>query len=204
MNSTISPNHILTQVRNFAKDFYDEADDLHGWGHITRVLKISENLAKFYPVDSQTLEMGVLLHDIGRKEEKIKKMHHAELSVELSTPFLQSIGLEERIISDVSHIIRSHSFSLKVTPEIIEAKILSDADKLDALGAVGIYRECAYQKLTLRRNNRAGESVFGSGQIARLRPGCKCPDCRCWPRLLPAICWPHREYCQVYCNFQNQ
>ncbi|MHA1620093.1 MAG: HD domain-containing protein [Promethearchaeota archaeon] len=147
MNSSISPNHILTQVRNFAKDFYDEADDLHGWGHITRVLKISKNLAKFYSVDHQTLEMGVLLHDIGRKEEKIKKMHHAELSVELSTPFLQSLGLGERIISDVAHIIRSHSFSLKISPEIIEAKILSDADKLDALGAVGIYRECAFQAL---------------------------------------------------------
>ncbi len=147
MNSTISPNHLLTEVRNFAKNFYDEADDLHGWGHITRVLKISENLAKFYSVDHQPLEMGVLLHDIGRKEEKIKKRPHAELSVEIATPFLHSLGLGDRIISAVAHIIRSHSFSLNVTPESIEAKILSDADKLDALGAVGIYRVCAYQAL---------------------------------------------------------
>ncbi|TFH27054.1 MAG: HD domain-containing protein, partial [Promethearchaeota archaeon] len=132
VNSTLSSDHILIKVRDFAKNFYDETDDLHGWGHIIRVLKLTEKIAKYYPVDSQTLEMGVILHDIGRKGEKIQNRPHAELSAEIATSFMHSLQLDNRIISDVVHIILSHSFSLKISPESIEAKILSDADKLDA------------------------------------------------------------------------
>lgn len=146
----ISPE-IKSQIFNFAKNYYDISNDLHGWGHIQRVWtncrKIIANLNKKEEVQLDLLELAVYLHDIGRKHEKLRNKNHALISADLSRQFLTSLSIPEPIINAINHIIISHSFSLGVHAQTLEAQILSDADKLDALGSIGIYRVCAYQTL---------------------------------------------------------
>ena len=78
--------------------------------------------------------------------------HHAELSAEIATNFLKSYQevISKNEIEQVIHCIRAHSFSNDVKPKTLEAKILSDADKLDAMGAIGLYRTIAF---TVKNHN---------------------------------------------------
>jgi uncharacterized protein len=99
------------------------------------------------------LKVAVLLHDIGRIDEKRDnlKRNHAELSAEKAFKFLtsQHINISKDDIDKIIHCIKAHSFSNKVIPQTLEAKILSDVDKLDALGAIGLYRTIGF---TIKKN----------------------------------------------------
>lgn len=141
-------------IVDFAKAFYDLNDDLHGWGHIERVWsRCRQILAKIRwgeKINKNLLEIAVYLHDIGRNPPSSEKFHsenHAAVSAILTTKFLEAKNTDSDLITALSRIIRAHSFSLGEPADTLEAQILSDADKLDALGAVGIYRVCAFQTL---------------------------------------------------------
>ncbi len=147
---------IFQRTLDFVKKYYSD-DDTHGFPHVMRVLKIAEVLSKSENCNSFIVKISTLLHDIGRLSEGInydnnlflnlkKDVNHAEISAQIAEKYLrQYINLESSIISRIIHCIRAHSFSNKIEPQTIEAKILSDADKLDAIGAIGIYRTIAYQ-----------------------------------------------------------
>jgi uncharacterized protein len=147
---------ILNETYNFAEKYYSK-DDIHGFPHILRILKIVEHLAEVENADLFVVKMATLLHDIGRLSAevayddimflKIKRdLNHAELSAVISEQFFRrNFSLKSEIVEQILHCIRAHSFSNKTPPETIEAKILSDADKLDALGAIGLYRTIGYQ-----------------------------------------------------------
>ncbi|MEQ9716071.1 MAG: HD domain-containing protein [Candidatus Asgardarchaeum sp.] len=112
----------------------------HGWPHVERVLnvahKISQKEGGHYPI----IKAAVFLHDIGRYVERSLNSHHAVLSADIAKEFLKSIGVCDYHISEITHIIISHSFTSGIKPRSLEAKIVSDADKIDALGAVGVIR----------------------------------------------------------------
>jgi uncharacterized protein len=94
------------------------------------------------------------MHDIGRmREDKRTVKNHAELSAEMAIEFFKNgnIKLRENEIKNIIHSIRAHSFSNNLKPETLEAKVLSDADKLDALGAIGLYRTIGFTV-----NNKGG------------------------------------------------
>jgi len=147
---------IFQRTLDFVKKYYSD-DDTHGFPHVMRVLKIAEVLSKSENCNSFIVKISTLLHDIGRLSEGVnyddslflnlkKDVNHAEISAQIAEKYLrQYINLESSIISRIIHCIRAHSFSNKIEPQTIEAKILSDADKLDAIGAIGIYRTIAYQ-----------------------------------------------------------
>jgi len=128
-------------------------DDIHGFKHTERVYKLCLNLGKKLNVDLNILKIAALLHDIGRIQEKrdIKKRNHAEISAELAKNFLypNRYNLTQNEIDKITHCIQAHSYSNELVPETLEAKILSDADKLDALGAIGLYRTIGF---TILRN----------------------------------------------------
>jgi len=117
-------------------------DEAHGYPHIERVEKLALWIANHYKnrVDKELLLISVLLHDIGRFAPKANEVNHAVISAEIAEKILRCLGYPEDRISLVKDIIKSHSYSLNIEPKNIEAKILSDADKLDALGAIGIAR----------------------------------------------------------------
>ncbi|MCE4620646.1 MAG: HD domain-containing protein [Desulfurococcales archaeon] len=114
-------------------------DPAHGWPHVARVYSYSERIVENerLRVDWKVLEASIALHDIGRFTPG--SGHHAEKSASLAVEFLSGLGMED-IVGEVRHAILAHSYSLGVKPKSVEAKVLSDADKLDALGAIGIAR----------------------------------------------------------------
>ena len=143
---------VIPQIREFSKSIMGNAFH-HGWPHILRVLNIAREIHKTEGGDFDVIEVAVLLHDIGRNIEHSLNEHHALLSARISKSYLKKLGVCEKHSNAVSHIIMSHSFSLGVVPRTIEAKILSDADKIDALGAVGVIRAFLFGETTMRTVN---------------------------------------------------
>ncbi|TFF87597.1 MAG: HD domain-containing protein [Promethearchaeota archaeon] len=138
---------LLHKVRKFAiKNSKD--DDLHGFPHVERVYEICVELGEKLNANLLVLKIAALLHDIGRIQEEIpsEKRNHAEISAEIASNFLEENGCNLSLpdLENILHSIRAHSFSNNVVPETLEAKILSDADKLDALGAIGLYRTIGF------------------------------------------------------------
>jgi uncharacterized protein len=139
-------DEILSAVRTFAYS-NSEKDDLHGFKHVERVLNLSVRIGTTLNANLLIIKIAALLHDIGRiYEKKNDAKNHAEISAEMAEKFLQKnhfhISIDD--IENIIHSIRAHSFSNKIKPKTLEAKILSDADKLDALGAIGLYRTISY------------------------------------------------------------
>ena len=138
---------ILSIVKQFAID-KTAKDDIHGFSHTERVYDLCIQIGEKLGGNLFVLKASALFHDIGRnRESKTKSEHnHAEISAEIAKEFLKSKEFEisEDIINHIIHCIRSHSFSNNSVPETLEAKILSDADKLDALGAIGLYRTIGF------------------------------------------------------------
>ena len=138
----------LEKIKEYAIQHL-ENNDLHGLGHVERVIENIKRICAVIHKDSSILEALGWLHDIGRKYEQYKGKNHAEISSELAIEILQSIGVSNEGIKYMQHAILTHSFSLNLTPKNQDAKILRDADRLDAIGAVGIFRVCTY---TFERN----------------------------------------------------
>lgn len=116
----------------------------HDLAHTERVLRLCLTLAKEEPdIRLDILIPAVLLHDIARAEEDhdhTGQIDHAVLGAEMAEGILRELGYDFPTIIRIKECIKSHRYRSGYTPETIEAKILFDADKLDALGAVGIAR----------------------------------------------------------------
>ena len=82
------------------------------------------------------------LHDIGRsyQDESNGAVCHAEKGAQMAGPIVEKLALSEAQKNNILHCIRSHRFRGSHEPETPEAKVLFDADKLDAIGAVGVAR----------------------------------------------------------------
>ena len=129
-------NLILKLVEKKVKN--DSAHDFH---HIMRVFKNAQKLCKKEKANEKLVLTAVLLHDIvsypkSDSRSKMSSVHSAEEAKKILDKFDYS-NEEIKIICDA---IRDHSFSRGKTPETLEGKILQDADRLDAIGAVGIAR----------------------------------------------------------------
>jgi len=123
----------------------DSAHDKH---HVYRVLNSAVDIYEHEdetPVDFEILVAACLLHDIGREKQfsDSKKFNHAVVGGEMAYEFLISLGWDRKA-GHVRECIASHRFRGKNRPESIEAKILFDADKLEASGAIGIARTLIY------------------------------------------------------------
>jgi uncharacterized protein len=107
----------------------------HDDGHIERVVNLSVAIALKEGADVEIVKKAAELHDIARD-----KPNHAMEGGKIARELLQGKEYDNNFIENVVHCIESHSFSSGVKPETLEAKVLSDADKLDAIGAIGIAR----------------------------------------------------------------
>ena len=112
----------------------------HTLDHIMRVHTLSIQIGEDLPVSARVVRTAALLHDVGRPKESETGISHSILSGEMSMRLLQELGYNETEIEQITDAIRTHRFSEGIEPNALEGKILSDADKLDAMGAVGIYR----------------------------------------------------------------
>lgn len=116
----------------------------HSLDHVFRVYNLCLLISKYEKdVDMEVLIPAALLHDIARvKESKDNtgEVDHAVLGSIMAEDILRNLHYNEEKIEKIKHCISAHRFRTGNEPKTIEAKILFDADKLDAIGAVGIAR----------------------------------------------------------------
>ncbi len=117
----------------------------HGFDHVMRVYHNAEMISEGEVVDMDVVRVSVLLHDIARHLQDIGEVNcHAEAGAKMATVILDEMGFPFDKIPAVAYAIEVHRYSSGIIPETIEAQILQDADRLDALGAICIARVFAY------------------------------------------------------------
>ncbi len=116
------------------------ASGSHGFDHIMRVTRLCEIIGIRENADMDILIPAALFHDIARPLEEKDGTPHEEEGAKIAVSFLSSIQYEPALIPGITHAIRTHRYRSDKWPKTPEAKILSDADKLDAMGATGIAR----------------------------------------------------------------
>ncbi|MCX5493222.1 HD domain-containing protein [Kaistia dalseonensis] len=119
-------------------------DGSHDVAHLARVWKSAAAIQAEEGGDRTILAAAVLLHDCVMVEKNAPSRSQASrLAAEKATQILTALEWKPTVIDAVAHAITAHSFSAGIPPETIEAKILQDADRLDAIGMVGVAR-CFY------------------------------------------------------------
>jgi len=131
---------IMNQIENLkkiAKNKLANNDPAHDFEHIMRVYRNAEKLCKTENGNKKLILSAVLLHDI----VKIKNRNDSSVkSAKLSKKILKENNFFDDEIKIISDAIKEHSFSKGKIPSSIEGKILQDADRLDAIGAIGLAR----------------------------------------------------------------
>lgn len=119
-------------------------DDAHGLGHIQRVWKNAYKIQAVEGGNGTVLAAAVLLHDcVAVEKNSPLRAQSSRLAAERAAELLKDLCWEPSAIMATAHAIEAHSFSANIIPQTIEAKILRDADQLDAIGLIGIAR-CFY------------------------------------------------------------
>jgi len=146
MLPTMTENQIeiINTTRNFVQQELAFAEGGHDWWHIYRVWKTASNIASEEGADEFIVQVAALLHDIADS-----KFHDGDENIgpEKATTFLEKMKLDSDSIDHIEAIIRNMSF--KNTFEnnsfsSIELDVVRDADRLDAIGAIGIARTFNY------------------------------------------------------------
>lgn len=133
-------NEHIEKTINFVKEKLEGAEAGHDWFHIERVWKLSKKISEKEGGNLEIIELSALLHDIADP-----KFHNGDetLATKISSEFLKSIKVEENIINQVLYIIENISFKNRKESHqnpSLELQIVQDADRLDAIGAIGIAR----------------------------------------------------------------
>jgi uncharacterized protein len=135
---------IISKTITFVKDKLDNAEGGHDWFHIERVYKNAMLIAQNEVCDETVIKLGALLHDIADS-----KFHDGDESIGPKTArtFLESESVDQETVDHVIKIIENISYkggNFENTFTSIELDIVQDADRLDALGAIGIARTFNY------------------------------------------------------------
>ncbi len=133
---------LVESVKKSAQRLLNGARSSHDWDHTLRVCKLCERIGPEEGADMVVLRIAALLHDIGRGSQDMAKgaICHAEQGARMAGPVVSELPLAPERRENILHCIRSHRFRGDNRPETTEARVLFDADKLDAIGAVGVAR----------------------------------------------------------------
>ena len=119
----------------------DHSDGSHDLSHIHRVWVNAQRIQHVEGGDLEVLLAAVLLHDCVAVEKNSPLRGQAStLSAQKATSILADMGWPTQRIDQVAHAVKTHSYSAGIEPLTLEARILQDSDRLDAIGAVGIAR----------------------------------------------------------------
>ncbi len=131
-----------------AQKWYPLNDPVHGYDHIVRVYRLAGRLAQAEGADLEIVRAAALLHDAEGPLTGDSRAEHHLTSAEFARQVLEAESWPEDRIAAVQHCIRAHRFrDDREQPQTIEARVLFDADKLDAIGAIGALRAIAYAVL---------------------------------------------------------
>jgi len=124
-----------------ARRYYAEADAAHSFDHVLRVLALAERIARAEGADLEIVRAAALLHDVGRVGEGRGDGCHARIGAARAQEILR--GHPQDRVAAVAEAIAAHRFRRGPDPQSLEARVLYDADKLDAIGAIGVARAYA-------------------------------------------------------------
>jgi uncharacterized protein len=133
---------MLDTVKNKAHKHFQGVKGSHNWDHTLRVCRLCERIGCAEGVDLNVLMVAAYLHDIGRgyQDDSSGAVCHAAKGARMAAPIVENLALSEAQKRNILHCIRSHRFRGDRQPQTPEARVLFDADKLDAIGAVGVAR----------------------------------------------------------------
>ena len=134
-----------------ARRHYSDQDPVHDFDHILRVLTLAERIGVAEGADMDVLRAAALLHDVGRDEAQRLGQDHAVYAAKRAREILS-----DAVPADVDAVVEAilaHRFRSGPPPESLEGRVLFDADKLDAIGAIGVARAFAY-------SGRAGKRLW--------------------------------------------
>lgn len=137
----MNEKEIIAQTADFVRQKLEGEGSGHDWWHIYRVWQNAKTIALEESGNRFVIELAALLHDIADH-----KFHdgNEEIGPQQALAFLNSLQVEESMSRQVVQIMQEISFSKGMQPSTIEGKIVQDADRLDAIGAIGIARTFAY------------------------------------------------------------
>jgi uncharacterized protein len=140
----VNNQEVILKAIEFVKHTLADAEGGHDWWHIYRVWKSAKLIAHHEDVDLFIVELGALLHDIADS-----KFHNGDEQIgpQRAREFLQSIQVDELVIKHIELIISNISFKGGKLPQNFKSQeldVIQDADRLDALGAIGIARTFNY------------------------------------------------------------
>lgn len=133
----------IRKLIELVKPYYPGNDPAHDWAHVGRVAHTAQKLSQDETVDLECVLAAVYCHDlVNLPKDHPDRKNASTLAADEARPHLKASGFSEEQIITISQAIIEHSFSKGLRPSCLEAAIVQDADRLDALGAIGILR-CA-------------------------------------------------------------
>lgn len=132
-----------------AREYYTDGDSAHGFDHVLRVWRLALRIAEEEGANREVVSTAALLHDVGRPEELRTGGCHAEIGARMARVILRDEPPE--LVEAVAEVIGQHRFRGGKQPTSLEARVLYDADKLDALGAIGVARAYAVAGMLRQR-----------------------------------------------------
>lgn len=135
---------ILTAIRDHVRNHLEGEGSGHDWWHIVRVRNTAVHLGKLEGADLLTVELTALLHDIADW-----KFHDGDETIgpKVAREIMEKHGVEATVVDHVCTIIANMSYHSTLEGKVVESiegKVVQDADRLDAIGAIGIARTFAY------------------------------------------------------------
>ena len=131
---------LIDKTRSYVSEVLKDEPSTHDMSHIDRVESVCIKIHEHEGGDIEVLRLAALLHDVGIVREHNEGGDHAEYSAEIAREFLSRAGADNDLVDHVTSCIITHRFSRGLKAESLEAQILQDADRIDALGAIGIFR----------------------------------------------------------------
>jgi uncharacterized protein len=140
----MNPQQLIEKTASYVRQTLQQAEGGHDWWHILRVWNNAKLIAKTEPADMLIVELAALLHDIADS-----KFHNGdeEIGPKTAVAFLQSVQADAAVTDHVEQIIRHLSFKSSFDGKTFyspELAVVQDADRLDAIGAIGIARAFNY------------------------------------------------------------
>ncbi len=144
----------LREIEEFVKRRCENLDYNHDFEHVERTVKLAEFLAKRENADKEVCVIAAWLHDIEKaKNEEV----HGDLGARIAKVFLERLGFDPEFIERVCHAIECHDSASIHKARTKEAKVVFDADKLQAIGPFGFVRE--FSQYTVFKGKKPREAV---------------------------------------------
>lgn len=131
---------IIARAAEYVKEKFENEYSGHDWFHTLRVFRAATRIAEAEGADLVTVQLAALLHDVD--DRKLSPETYEDKAN--ARAFLSANNVDESKIDEICRIIGEISFAESCVPSTLEGKCVQDADRLDAIGAVGIARAFAY------------------------------------------------------------